>query len=43
MEYQARLRSIASVPDPDRERAARHFEIARGTGKIRPFFRKPRE
>lgn len=42
MEYQARLRSIPSVSDPDRERAAHHFEIARGTGKIRPFFRRPR-
>lgn len=40
--YQARLRGVPSIRDPDRERAARYFEIARGTRKIRPFFRAPR-
>jgi hypothetical protein len=41
-DYQARLRSVATQPDPDRRRANRFFEFARGTRKIRPFFRKPR-
>lgn len=40
--YQARLRAVSSIRDPDRERAERFFEIARGTRKIRPFFRRPR-
>ncbi|UCC14871.1 MAG: gamma-glutamylcyclotransferase [Gammaproteobacteria bacterium] len=42
MEYQARLRSVPSIPDPDRKRAERYFDIARGTRKIRPIFKKPR-
>ena len=40
--YQARLRTVPSIRDPDRERAARYFEIARGSRKIRPFFKSPR-
>ncbi len=42
-DYQARLRAVSSRPDPDRKRAARFLEIARGTRKIRPFFRRPRD
>lgn len=41
-EYQARLRTVPARSDPDRKRAARFLEIARGTRKIRPFFRRPR-
>lgn len=40
--YQSRLRSVATRVDPDRKRTARFLEIARGTRKVRPFFRKPR-
>ena len=40
--YQARLRSVATVPDPDARRSARQMEIARGTWKVRSFFRRPR-
>lgn len=39
--YQARLRVVGTRIDPDRKRAAGFFEIARGTRKIRPFFRRP--
>lgn len=40
-DYQARLRTVVTRPDRDRDRAARFLEIARGTRKIRPFFRRP--
>ncbi len=40
--YQARLRAVSTIIDPDRERAARNLEVARGSRKIRPFFRAPR-
>lgn len=40
--YQTRLRKVRSVSDPDTRRSARNFDIARGTAKIRPFFRRPR-
>jgi len=42
-DYQARLRAVPSRSDPDRKRASRFLEIARGTRKIRPFFRRPRD
>jgi gamma-glutamylcyclotransferase (GGCT)/AIG2-like uncharacterized protein YtfP len=40
--YQAKLRAVESLRDPVRDLAERFFEIARGTRKIRPFFRRPR-
>lgn len=40
--YQARLRAVPTVVDPDRERAARNLEIARGSRKVRPFLKAPR-
>jgi gamma-glutamylcyclotransferase len=40
--YQARLRTVQTMVDRDRQRAARQFEIARGSPKIRSFFRTPR-
>ena len=40
--YQARLRTVQTLVDKDRQRAAGKFEIARGSRKIRSFFRTPR-
>lgn len=40
--YQARLRTVETMVDADRQRAASNFEIARGSRKIRSFFRTPR-
>lgn len=40
--YQSRLRTVRSMPDPDAERSARSLEIARGSRKVRSFFRRPR-
>lgn len=40
--YQARLRTVTTVADADRERSARYFEMAQGSRKIRAFFRAPR-
>jgi hypothetical protein len=40
--YQARLRTVKTMVDRDRQRAAGKFEIARGSRKIRSFFRTPR-
>ena len=36
--YQARLRTVQTMVDRDRQRAASQFEIARGSPKIRSFF-----